>query len=171
MGLHVATEFTTPCPQDRAILAVQDLANSLQWPIIELGASRLVLTGPKLQPMQIANFPKITILLREDAQETHISVTVSMGGPSIDFLAGNKKKLTGIMGLVVNGISIRVQTKSIAINPTVSLGEGQGEPQSEALATATDRLAQLERLQKLLESGILTREEFDAEKQKILRQS
>jgi len=73
------------------------------------------------------------------------------------------------MGQVVNGISVRVQTKSIAINPTVALGEGQGEAQSDA--PATDRLAQLERLQKLLESGILTREEFDAEKQRVIRQA
>jgi hypothetical protein len=68
------------------------------------------------------------------------------------------------MGQVVNGISVRVQTQSIAINPTVAIGEGQGE----ASSPRTERLDQLERLQKLLESGILTREEFDSEKLKIL---
>ena len=90
---------------------------------------------------------------------------------SVALFNGNKQQLTGIMGQIVNGISIRVQTKSIAINPTVALGEGQGEAQNEIPAPGTDRLAQLERLQKLLESGILTREEFDTEKQKILRHS
>ena len=158
----VSTEFTAPCTQDRAILAVQDLANSLQWPILELATSRVVLTGPKLQPLQTYNFPKVTILLSEDAQETRVSVTVSVIGP------GSKKALTGIMGQVVNGISVRIQTKSIAINPTVALGEGQGEAQSEIPVPSTDRIGQLERLQKLLESGVLTRDEFDAEKQKIL---
>jgi hypothetical protein len=160
----VNTKFTSPCTQDQAILAVQDLANSLQWPILELAMSRVVLTGPKLQPLQMYDLPKITILLREDGQETDVSVSVSTAMPAIDF-GGLKKKLTGIMGQVVNGISIRVQTKSIAINPTVALGEGQGE----ASAPRTDWLDQLERLQKLLESGILTREEFDSEKQKILK--
>jgi hypothetical protein len=161
----VSTKFTAPCTQDRAILAVQDLANSLQWPILELATSRVVLTGPKLQPMQMLDFPKITILLREVKQETHVSVTVSTAMPSLDF-GGIKKKLTGIMGQVVNGLSVRIQTKSIAINPTVAMGEGQGE----ASASSTSRLDQLERLQKLLESGVLTSEEFDTEKQKILRQ-
>ena len=161
----VSTKFTAPCTQDRAILAVQDLANSLQWPILELATSRVVLTGPKLSPTQLYNFPKVTILLSEDTQETRVSVTVSFPG-----IAG-KKALTGIMGQVVNGISVRVQTKSLAINPTVALGEGQGETQSEIPAPGTDRIGQLERLQKLLESGVLTREEFDAEKLKILRES
>jgi hypothetical protein len=164
----VSTEFTAPCTQDRAILAVQDLANSLQWPILELATSRVVLTGPKLQPLQMYDFPQISILLQEDLQETRIRVIVSVKMPSIDF-GGVKKKLTGIMGQVVNGLSVRIQTKSIAINPTVALGEGQGEAQSEIPVPNSDRLSQLERLQKLLESGILTREEFDAEKQKILR--
>ena len=161
----VSTKFTAPCTQDRAILAVQDLANSLQWPILELATSRVVLTGPKLQPLQMYDFPKITILLSEDKQETHVSVTVSTAMPQLDF-GGVKKKLIGIMGQVVNGLSVRIQTKSIAINPTVAMGEGQGE----ASAPSTSRLDQLERLQKLLESGILTSEEFDTEKQKILRQ-
>lgn len=166
----VSTEFTAPCTQDRAILAVQDLANSLQWPILELATSRVVLTGPKLQPLQMYDLPEVTILLQEDLQETRIGVTVSVKMPTMDF-GGVKKKLTGIMGQVVNGLSVRIQTKSIAINPTVALGEGQGEAQNETPTPGTDRISQLERLQKLLESGILTREEFDTEKQKIIRQA
>lgn len=155
----VSTDFTVPCAQDRAVLAVQDLANSLQWPILELAATRIVLDGPRL-PFQVVA-PKVTIELQELSNETKVSVTVS----HISFQRTPKKQLIGIMGQVVNGISIRVQTQSIAINPTVALGEGQGGTS----APSTDRLDQLERLQKLLESGILTREEFDAEKQKILR--
>ena len=155
----VSTEFTAPCTQDRAILAIQDLANSLQWPILEVGASRVVLKAPKSYHFgQSALSPKAVIQLKEVNDETVISVSVSL-------FNGNKQQLTGIMGQWVNGISLRVQTKSIAINPTVALGEGQGE----ATTPNSDRLSQLERLQKLLESGILTREEFDTEKQKILR--
>ena len=155
----VSTEFNVPCTQDRAILAIQDLANSLQWPILEVGASRVVLKAPKSYHFgQSALSPKAVIQLKEVNDETVISVSVSL-------FNGNKQQLTGIMGQWVNGISLRVQTKSIAINPTVALGEGQGE----ATTPNSDRYSQLERLQKLLESGILTREEFDAEKQKILR--
>lgn len=157
----VSTEFTAPCTQDRAILAIQDLANSLQWPILELAATRIVLNGPRSNQMQ-AIAPKVTIELREIGNETKVSVTVSL----VSWQITPKKQLIGIMGQVVNGISVRVQTKSIAINPTVALGEGQGGNS----APSTSRLDQLERLQKLLESGILTSEEFDAEKQKILRQ-
>jgi hypothetical protein len=108
---------------------------------------------------QLWSFPVITLVLKETAGETAIAVSVSSTAP-----IGMKKHLVGIMGQVVNSISIRVQTESLAINPTVAIGEGQGE----ASATRTDRLDQLERLQKLFESGILTREEFDAEKHKIL---
>lgn len=166
----VSTTFTAPCTQDRAVLAVQDLANSLQWPILELTTSRIVITGPKQQPLQMIDFPQISILLKEDSLETLIRVTVSTKMPSMDF-GGVKKKLTGIMGQIVNGLSVRVQTKSLAINPTVAIGEGQGEAQNETPTPSTDRLTQLERLQKLLESGILTREEFDTEKQRIIRQA
>ena len=155
----VSTEFTAPCTQDRTILAVQDLANSLQWPILELGMSRVVLHGPRIKHFQ-AVAPTVTVQLKELEEETEICVTISL----VSFQFTSKKYLTGIMGQVVNGISVRVQTQSIAINPTVALGEGQGESSS----PRTDRLDQLERLQKLLESGILTREEFDSEKLKIL---
>jgi len=166
----VSTEFTAPCTQDRAILAVQDLANSLQWPILELTSSRVVITGPKLQPLQIYDLPQISILLKEVSLETLVKITISTKMPSMDF-GGVKRKLTGIMGQIVNGLSVRVQTRSIAINPTVSLGDGQGESESEVPAPGIDRLAQLERLQRLFESGVLTREEFDIEKHRILRQS
>ena len=155
----VNTQLKVPCAQDRAILAIQDFVNSVQWPVLELSASRVVLKGPGVNQQQAWSFPVITLLLKEKAGETAIAVTVSSTAP-----IGMKKHLVGLMGQVVNGISVRVQTESLAINPTVSLGEGQGGTS----APLTDRLDQLERLQKLFESGILTREEFDTEKHKIL---
>ena len=157
----VNTQLKVPCTQDRAILAIQDFVNSAQWQVLELSTSRAVLKGPGVNQHQYAGFPIITLELKEMVDETAIAVSVSSTAP-----LGQKKHITGIMGQVVNGVSIRVQTQSIAINPTVALGEGQGGTS----APRTDRLDQLERLQKLLESGILTIEEFDAEKQKILRQ-
>ena len=62
----VSTEFTAPCTQDRAVLAVQDLANSLQWPVLELATSRVVLTGPNFAlSWQFPALSKVTILLKE----------------------------------------------------------------------------------------------------------
>jgi hypothetical protein len=161
----VSTHFKVPCAQDRAILAIQDFVNSAQWQVLELSTSRVVLKGPGVNQMQYAGFPIITLELKEIVDETVIGISVS------SIALGQKKHIAGIMGQVINGISVRVQTKSLAINPTVALGEGQGETQSEIPSPSTDRIGQLERLQKLLESGVLTREEFDAEKQKILREN
>ena len=155
----VNTQLKVPCTQDKAILAIQDFANSTQWQVLELSASRVVLKGPGVNQQQAWSFPVITLELKEIVDETAITISVSSTA------LGLKKHIAGIMGQVVNGVSIRIQTQSIAINPTVALGEGQGGTS----APRTDRLDQLERLQKLLENGILTRDEFDAEKHKILR--
>ena len=158
----VNTQLKVPCTQDKAILAIQDFTNSVQWQVLELSTSRVVLKGPGVNQSQSGAFPIITLELKEIVDETAIAISVSSTWP-----IGQKNHIAGIMGQVVNGVSIRVQTQSIAINPTVALGEGQGGTS----APSTNRLDQLERLQKLLETGILTREEFDTEKQKILRQN
>ena len=158
----VNTEFELPCTQDRAILAIQDTLDRLGWKVLEVSSSRVVVTCPGQNAIQMANFPKLTALLRESGGSTHIAVSVSIVGP----LMGVKKVLTGHMGQFVNSISLRAQTNSLAINPTVAIGEGQGGP----TAAAPDRVAQLERLKGLLDSGILTNEEFQLEKQRILQQ-
>jgi hypothetical protein len=68
------------------------------------------------------------------------------------------------LGQVVNSISIRVQTRSISINPTVAIGDGQGSASSgEAV-----RVELLERLQVLRSDGVLTQDEFEIEKRKVL---
>lgn len=158
----VNTEFELPCTQDRAILAIQDTLDRLGWKVLEVSSSRVVVTCPGQNAIQMANFPKLTALLRESGGSTHIAVSVSIVGP----LLGAKKVLTGHMGQFVNSISLRAQTNSLAINPTVAIGEGQGGP----TPAAPDRVAQLERLKGLLDSGILTNEEFQLEKQRILQQ-
>ena len=155
----VNTELKAPCTQDRAILAIQDFVNSIQWPVLELSTSRVVLKGPGVTQQQLMGFPVITLVLKESVGETTIAVAVSSTLPY-----GMKKHLVGIMGQVVNGISIRVQTQSIAINPTVAIGEGQGSTE----VPTNSRIDQLERLQQLLQSGILTKEEFEVEKKRII---
>jgi hypothetical protein len=120
----VSTQFAVPCTQDRAILAIQDTIDRFGWRVLEVSASRMVVTCPPLNSMQVTNFPKLTANLRESGISTRLAVSVSMVGP----LLGNKKNLSGLMGQFVNSVSLRVQTNSIAINPTVAVGEGQGGP-------------------------------------------
>jgi hypothetical protein len=153
----VKTDFTIPCTQDKAVLIVQDVVDGLKWRVLEMGMDQIVFQHPPLNPNQWANFPKITISLKERGTETMMTVVVSARGP------GGKKIFTGILGQVVNSISIRAQTSSIAINPTVSVGEGQNETTPDS----NSRINQLERLQKLFEGGILSVEELAVEKKRI----
>lgn len=156
----ISSEFTIPCTQDRAILIIQDLANSLQWSISELTPARVVMKGPRSYTFgRSALAPMVVAELREVGQETVVLIYASL-------FNGSKKQLTGLVGRLVNGVSVRAQTQSIAINPTVSIGEGQGEAQP----TLNDRIGQLERLQNLFDSGALSREEFESEKRRVLDQ-
>jgi hypothetical protein len=68
------------------------------------------------------------------------------------------------LGQVVNSISIRVQTRSISINPTVAIGDGLGSATSGEVV----RVELLERLQILRKDGVLTHDEFEIEKRKVL---
>lgn len=77
-----------------------------------------------------------------------------------------KKKATGFIGQFVNSLSLRVQTNSVAINPTVQVGEGQ----TGSTSGLSDRYGQLRQAKELLEQGVLTQQEFDAEKARILSQ-
>ena len=156
----VATELTLPSTTDRVVLAIQDTINHFQWKVLELSTSRVRIDLGKLQPMQSVNFPKMTVEIVDLNESTKLLVSVSMIGP------GNKKALAGSMGQFVNSVSLRVQTNSIAINPTVAIGEGQGGPSS----GGSDRLTQLSQLQSLRQSGALTEDEFESEKKRILGQ-
>lgn len=158
----ISTELTLPCTADRAILAIQDTIDRSSWKVLEMSTSRIVLdTGP-INAMHMYNFPKMTLSIKEKAMETEISVSVSWVNSGF----GVKKRLVGIMGTFVNSVSLRVQTNSIAINPTVAIGEGQGGPSS----SGSDRLTQLSQLQSLRQSGALTEDEFETEKKRILNQ-
>jgi hypothetical protein len=93
-----------------------------------------------------------------------IQATISVFGP---MSLGWKKPLAGTLGQLVNSISLRIQTNSVAINPTVAIGDGQVSP-SMPLAAPESRLNQLERLATLFKSGVLTEEEFSIEKSRII---
>lgn len=157
----VSTDFTLPCTKDLAVLAVQDALNQLQWNIMTMSSTEVVASQT---PIQQAGFRvKLTVHIADLGDSTRLSVTSSaMFGAFWD----GKKRCTEMMGTFVNAVSLRVQTQSIAINPTVAIGEGQGG----ASAVSTDRVGQLKQLKELLDEGVLTVAEFEQEKARILGQ-
>ncbi len=164
----VSTSITVPCSRDRAVLAIQDTINQFGWDVLEVSTSLIVASGGPLNALHFYNFPKISVTLLEQAGDrTKIDVSVTLVG----MITGNKKRLIGLMGKFTNSVSLRVQTESIAINPTVALGQGQGQETgspSQVPAAGQTRAQQLKDLKELLDAGVLTAEEFDAEKARVL---
>lgn len=152
----VKSEFQIPLSLDRSIIAAQDVVEQLKWRVQELSASRIVATfsGTNLIGVQC----RFVAEMREVEGETKVSASISIPLPQ------NKKYLLGILGQFVNGLSLRAQTKSTSINPTVAIGEGQ----IESSATPDSRFARLEKLGELHKNGILSDDEFQIEKEKIL---
>ncbi len=64
------------------------------------------------------------------------------------------------------------QSKQHTADQDAQLAAGQQAPQAPQAAPAAsedDKMAQLKQLKELLDSGVLTQAEFDAQKQKILQ--
>ncbi len=161
----ISTSFTVPCSIDRAALAIQDTIDQFGWPVLEVSTSLIVAQGPGINFSQFYNFPIVSSKLAEEGDQTKIDVSVTVVGPMLGF----KKHLTGIMGRFTNSVSLRVQTESIAINPTVALGQGQGtDSSSQVPAAGQTRAQQLKDLKELLDAGVLSDEEFAAEKARVL---
>lgn len=160
----VNTKFVVPCLINNAVLAIQDVTDRFGWKLIELSQTRIVALYPPRSSFQIYNLPQIILILTEVDSGTEVDVSVSAVGP---IWVHGKKRFVGIMGQVVNSISLRVQTRSISINPTVAIGEGQEGASSGELI----RIGLLERLQILLNTGALTQDEFEIEKRKVLDHS
>ena len=159
----MSTSMTVPCTADRAVLAVQDVLNQVGWPVLEVTSEQIVAQGPGQNALHLYNFPRVTVTISDRGSETDIGVTVSHVGPMLSL----KKHFAGIMGRFTNALSLRVQTESIAINPTVALGQGQGQD-SGAVLGGQSRAQQLRELKELLDLGVLTPEEFEKEKARVL---
>lgn len=162
--MTVRSTFSVEYPIDRTVIAAQDVLNQLQWGILEMSTSRIVAMMPGLTPVQMMNFPKMTVDFKGNADKSDLSITVTVAGGTL----GGRKKITGLIGMFTNALSLRVQTDSIAINPTVAIGEGQGGYGQQPLSGTRDRASQLKDLKELLDSGILTEDEFATEKARIL---
>ena len=166
--MTVSSTFVLPCRSDRAILAIQDTVSQLGWNVLEISMTRVVVETPGVTKLQLANFPRLTAELREVGETTQVRVSVGMTAWGS---FGAKKPLSGFMGRFVNDVSLRVQTQSLAINPTVAVGEGQGEaPQPASPAQPHDRVTRLVALKDLRDGGALTEDEFQIEKARVLNE-
>ncbi len=156
----VSTSFTAPCSIDRAALAIQDTIDQFGWNVLEASTSLVV---AEKYPLSVWEYPcKLSAKLVEEGDQTKIDVSVSSG-------PGSKRITTGIMGKFTNSVSLRIQTESIAINPTVALGQGQPtDSSSQVPAAGQTRAQQLKDLKELFDAGVLSDEEFAAEKARVL---
>lgn len=161
--MTVRSTFSVEYPLDRTVIAAQDVLDQLGWSILEMSSSRMVALTPGTAKTQMFNFPKMTVEFRQSGQRTDLAITVTMKGGTL----GGRKAITGYIGRFTNSLSLRIQTDSVAINPTVAVGEGQGSPQAMPQAEQS-RAQQLKDLKDLLDAGVLTQDEFDAEKARVL---
>jgi hypothetical protein len=157
----VSTSFTVPMTRDLAILAAQDIVDQRNWRVLSVTSTEIVVLE-RVPDLLNSTSPKLTATFIEQGISTEINVIVSAFGYG-PFM---KKLLTGFMGQFVNSISLRTQTSSIAINPTVQVGEGQGGPSQPGVNM--DRIELLKQAKELLDSGVLTEEEFQAEKKRLM---
>lgn len=158
----VSTTLTLPVSPDQVVIATQDIIDQQGWRVHAISASEIVFQEGDFDMIKGVS-PKIVATLKQIDSGTEVQVICSVFagiGPLM------KKKATGFMGQFVNSLSLRVQTNSVAINPTVQVGEGQTGSSS----ASNDRYEQLRQAKELLEQGVLTPQEFDAEKARILAQ-
>lgn len=168
--MALRSTFNVPYPLDRTVIAAQDTLDQLGWNILEMSSSRMVISLP-LQTVNLNWNPKMTVSLSEyrrdlydeSALATRLDFSISMPGGTL----GSRKALSGLLGRFTNSLSLRVQTDSIAINPTVAIGEGQGDPVPLGNNTPS-RSQQLKDLKDLLDAGLLTADEFESEKRLVL---
>lgn len=155
----ISTKLQLPVPSDQVVIAAQDIIDQRGWRVQSITSSELVFQERDYDFMKGAS-PKIvaTLIEKNGATEVQVVCNIAGWGPMA------KKIITGFMGQFVNSLSLRAQTNSVAINPTVQVGEGQGG----ISAPVADRYDQLRKAKELLAGGVFTEEEFQAEKARIL---
>jgi hypothetical protein len=160
MSVVMSTSFNLQISRDKVVIAAQDVIDSHGWLPISLSSSELVCKDHQYD--KVKGFATEIVAKFNDLEDgTNVSVTATMAG----FGPINKRRAAEVMGKFVNSLSLRVQTQSLAINPTVQIGEGQGGS-SEVIPNRYDLLKEAK---SLLDSGVLTEEEFQSEKSRILK--
>lgn len=155
----VSTTLTLPVPPDQVVIAAQDIIDQRGWRVASISSSELVFQERDYDFMKGAS-PKIVATLTQVDDGTSVQVVCNIAG----FGPLMKKIVTGFMGQFVNSLSLRAQTNSVAINPTVQVGEGQ----TGGSVASNDRYDQLRKAKELLDLGVLTQQEFESEKARIL---
>lgn len=157
----VSTTLTLPVSPDQVVIAAQDIIDQRGWRVATISSTELVFQERDYDFIKGAS-PKIVATLKEVDEGTAVRVVCNIAG----WGPYAKKVVTGFMGQFVNSLSLRAQTNSVAINPTVQVGEGQ----SGGSAASNDRYDQLRKAKELLDLGVLTEQEFETEKARILAQ-
>lgn len=158
--------MTLPCAPDRAVLAIQDVCDQNRWAVIEM-TSTLIVCKPTVNENHVMMIPTLSVKLSQGSTPTETLLEMSLKAT----FGSSKKVVAGLLGRITNAISIRVQTESIAINPTVAIGQGQGSESGAQSAVKRTRVEELKDLKELLDSGALTEAEFEVEKARILSNS
>jgi hypothetical protein len=152
--------LTLPVPPDQVVIAAQDIIDQQGWKVASISSTELVFHehfdfGKGAAPKIVATLTQVDV-----GTSVHLVGSIFGYGPLM------KKAVAGFMGQFTNSLSLRVQTNSVAINPTVQVGEGQ----TGGSAASNDRYDQLRKAKELLELGVLTQQEFETEKARILAQ-
>jgi hypothetical protein len=155
----VSTKLSLPIPTDQIMVAIQDIIDQRGWRVHSITSSEIVIQERDYDALKGAA-PKIVASMFEKDGNTEIQIVCSIfgAGPFV------KKIATGFMGQFVNSLSLRAQTSSVSINPTVQVGEGQTGGSNQII----DRFELLRKAKELLDMGVLTDQEFQDEKRKIL---
>lgn len=155
----VSTKLSLPIPTDQLIVAIQDIIDQHNWRVHSISTSEIVFQERDFDAWKGAS-PKIVASILEKDRSTEIYIVCSLFGVG----PIGKKIATGFMGQFVNSLSLRAQTNSVAINPTVQVGEGQTGGNTQLV----DRFELLKKAKELVDLGVLTEQEFQEEKKKIL---
>jgi len=155
----ISTTLEFPIPPDLVMIAAQDIIDQRGWRVQSMSSSELVFQERDWDMMK-GSSPKIVATFINKGDHTQVQII----GKFLGYGPIAKKILAGFVGQFVNSLSLRAQTNSVSINPTVQIGEGQGGGSSPVV----DKYELLRKAKQLLDDGVLTEEEFLVEKSQIL---
>ena len=140
-------DITSKSSKSETLLNIQEAIKEFGWAVMELNASSVTVKAPPPPTgfwMQYQYSTKIMLNLSDAKNGTQVSITAT----TIGWTGIAKKVIEGLVGQLVNAISIGSQ-KMTASTPSSVADE-------------------LTKLSELLNSGVLTQEEFDSAKKRVL---
>lgn len=140
-------DISTKNSSSETLLTIQEAIKEFGWAVLELGATSVIVKAPPPRQgfmFQYQYSTKIVINLSESKSGTNVSIAAT----TIGWTSIAKRVIEGLVGQLVNAISIGAQKGK------VNSGSGVAD--------------ELLKLSELLNSGILTKAEFEAAKAKII---